>query len=222
MFARLLGVVLGLVAVLVIGSATVEAAYCVDLRDDATLRIVSYNNVGEFVRYDQRAVSLAAPANAPAAIETPAAPAPDLSLARNAAPLTYSIVEKNEEQVLSGVRVVMKVQLSREPSEAELRSIGEEMIQQERTRRRLSAIALFYYSSDAMSANICALGTAVWAPNGNWDATRTVRLGDYASHQHVVTAGSVPYRGTVGSAAVAPRGDTVPRMPPNRTEEDAR
>ena len=123
--------------------------------------------------------------------------------------------------MLSGVRVVMKVQLSREPSEAELRSIGEEMIQQERTRRRLSAIALFYYSSDAMSANICALGRAVWAPNGNWDATRTVRLGDYASHQQVVATGSVSYRGTAGSTAVAPGGDTVTRIPPNRTKEDA-
>ena len=222
MRARLLGAVFGLGAVLVIGSATGEAAHCLDFRNDATPRIASYNNVGEFVRYEQRAASLASPANSPSAVETRAAPALDLSLARHASPLIYSIAEMSEEHVLTGVRVVLKVELSREPSESELRSIGEEMIQQESTRRRLNGIALFYYPADAASANVCALGRAVWAPNGNWDATHTVRLGDYASHQHVVATGGVSHLGMGGSASVAPTGDAVTRIFPERKEDDER
>jgi hypothetical protein len=222
MLARLSGVVLGLGAVLAIGSASGEAAYCLDFRNDTTLRIPSYNNVGEFVRYEQPAVPVVAPTSSLSAIETLTPPAADLSLPPHGSSLTYLIIEKREEHVLSGVRVVMKVQLSREASEPELRSIGEEMIRQESTRRRLNAIALLYYLPDAGAADVCPLGRAVWAPKGNWDATHTVRLGDYSSHQHVVAAGSLPHRWKGRSTSVAPSGDVMMRTPPDRAADGGR
>lgn len=46
---------LGLTAVVAIGSLGAEAAYCLEARNDASPRIVSYNDVGEFVRYGQPA-----------------------------------------------------------------------------------------------------------------------------------------------------------------------
>jgi len=213
MLERLSGVVVGLGAALAIGSASGEAAYCLDLRNDTTLRIASYNNVGEFVRYEQSAVPVAAPTSSLSAIET---------LPPHGSALTYSIIAKSEERVLSGVRVVMRVQLSREANEPELRSIGEEMIRQESSRRRLNAIALFYYLPDAGAAEVCPLGRAVWAPKGNWNATRTVRLGDYSSHQHVVAAGSVPYRWKGPSTSVAPSSAVVIRTPPDRAADGGR
>ena len=222
MLERLSGVVLGLGAALAIGSASGEAAYCLDFRHNATPRIASYNNVGEFVRYEQSAVPVAAPISSLSVIETPTPPALDLSNPPHGSSLTYSIIEKREERVLSGVRVVMRVQLSREAGEPELRSIGEEMIRQESTRRRLNAIALFYHLPDAGAADVCPLGRAVWAPQGNWDAAHTVRLGDYSSHQHVVAAGSVPSRWKGRSTSVAPSGDVVIRTPPDRAADDGR
>jgi len=219
---RWLRVALGLGAVIAIGSAGGEAAYCLDLRNDAALQIVSYNNVGKFVRYGHPALPVTAPTGVPFAVETLAPSAPDAPLAPHGGLLTYSIIDKSEEPILSGVRVVMRVQLSREAGEPELRSIGEEMIRQESTRRRLNAIALFYHLPDAGAADVCPLGRAVWAPQGNWDAAHTVRLGDYSSHQHVVSAGSVPYRWKGRSTSVAPSGDGVMRTPPDRAADDGR
>jgi hypothetical protein len=217
------GVVFGLSAALAVGSsASGEAAYCLDFRNDTALRIASYNNVGEFVRYEQSVVRVHAPTSSRSAIETLPPPAPDLSLPPRGSSLTYSIIEKSEERVLSGVRVIMRVQLSREASEPELRSIGEEMIRQESIRRRLNGIALFYYLPDAGAADACPLGRAVWAPKGNWDATHTVRLGDYSSHQHVVAAGSAPYRWKGRSTSVAPNGNVVMRTPPDRAADGGR
>src|SRR5512137_1523454 len=94
---RLLGVVLGLGAVIAVGSASGEAAYCLDLRNDATLRIVSYNNVGEFVRYGQPALPVAAPTDVPFAVETLAPMAPDAPLTPHGGLPTYSIIDKSEE-----------------------------------------------------------------------------------------------------------------------------
>ena len=219
---RLLGAVLGLSAVIAIGSASGEAAYCLDLRNDAALRIVSYNNIGEFVRYGQPALPVTAPTGAPFAVETLAPPAPDAPAAPHGGRLIYSIIDKSEEAILSGVRVVMGVQLSREASLSELRSIGEEMIRHERARRRLNAIAFFYYLSDAVTADACAFGSAVWAPNGNWDATRTVRLGDYASHQHVVAGDGAPHRWKERAATVPPSGETANRTPRARAAAGGR
>src|SRR5512136_1551963 len=96
---RLLGVVLGLGAVIAVGSARGEAAYCLDLRNDATLQVVSYNNVGEFVRYGQPAPPVAAPTDVPFAVETLAPAAPDAPLAPHGAPLAYSIIDKREETI---------------------------------------------------------------------------------------------------------------------------
>jgi len=217
---RWLGVALGLGAVIAIGSAGGEAAYCLDLRNDAALQIVSYNNVGKFVRYGHPALPVTAPTGVPFAVETLAPSAPDAPLAPHGGLLTYSIIDKSEEPILSGVRVVMRVQLSREATQSELRSIGEEMIRHERARRRLNAIAFFYYLTDAGAADACAFGSAVWAPNGNWDATHTVRLGDYASHQHVVAGNGVPHRWKERAASVEPSGEAVIRTPCERAADD--
>jgi len=217
---RWLGVALGLGAVIAIGSAGGEAAYCLDLRNDAALQIVSYNNVGKFVRYGHPALPVTAPTGVPFAVETLAPSAPAAPLAPHGGLLTYSIIDKSEEPILSGVRVVMRVQLSREATQSELRSIGEEMIRHERARRRLNAIAFFYYLTDAGAADACAFGSAVWAPNGNWDATHTVRLGDYASHQHVVAGNGVPHRWKERAASVAPSGEAVIRTPCERAADD--
>jgi hypothetical protein len=123
-------------------------------------------------------------------VDTPAPPAAESPPAPHTGPLTYTVIDAYEEPVLNGVRVVMRVRLSRDASESELRGIGELIIQSESARRRLSAIALVYYLGGAAVADACAVGRAVWAPNGDWDATRTVRLGDYASHRHVVAGGT--------------------------------
>jgi hypothetical protein len=202
---RLLGAVLGLSAVIAIGSASGEAAYCLDLRHDAALRTVSYNNIAEFVRYGQPALPVAVLTGGPFAADTPWLPAPDAPRAPHGGPLTYSIIETREESILGGVRVVMRVRISREAGPSELRSIGEEMIRHERARRRLNAIAFFYYLGDAVAADACAFGHAVWAPNGNWEATHTVRLGDYASHRHVVAGNGAPH-GWKERATSAPPG----------------
>jgi hypothetical protein len=197
---------LGLTAVVAIGSSGAEAAYCLEARNDASPRIVSYNDVGEFVRYGQPA-----PRGIALAGLQPAAPE------SRGDPLTYSVIDVSEEAVLSGVRVVVKVQLSRAAGESELRGIGDEMIRRESARRRLNAVAVVYYLADAAGADACAFGTAVWAPHGNWDATRTVRLGDYANHQLVVAGAA--YRWQERAASVVRSGAVVARTRQERAAD---
>jgi len=197
---------LGLTAVIAIGSSGVEAAYCLEARNGASPRIVSYNDVGEFVRYGQPA-----PRGAALAGLQPAAPEP------RGDPLTYSVIDVSEEAILSGVRVVVKVHLSREAGESELRGIGDEMIRRESARRRLNAVAVVYYLADAAGADACAFGTAVWAPYGNWDATRTVRLGDY-THHRLVVAGAA-YRWQERAASVVRSGAVVARTRQERAAD---
>lgn len=189
---------LGLTAVIAIGSSGAEAAYCLEARNDASPRIVSYNDVGEFVRYGKPAP----PGVALAGLRS-AAPEP------RADPLRYSVIDASEELILSGVRVVMRVHLSREAGESELRGIGHEMIGRESARRRLSAVAVVYYLADAAAADACAFGTVIWAPYGNWDATRTVRLGDYTHHQLVVAGAA--HRWRERAASVVRSGAVVAR-----------
>ena len=184
------GGMLGAFAVIAIGASRAGAAYCLDTSNDVSPRIVSYGDVAEFVRYGRPALPAAAPAMQPSAPLAP--PTPDASLVPHLGPLGYSVIDVSEEAILSGVRLIMRVQLSRAADESELRHIGDEMIRRESARRRLSAIAFVYYLADARAADACAFGTAVWAPSGNWSATHTVRLGDYTDHQHVVAG--APFR----------------------------
>jgi hypothetical protein len=197
---------LGLTAVIAVGSSAAEAAYCLEARNDASPRIVSYNDVGEFVRYGQPA-----PHGAALTGLQPAAPV------LREDPLTYSVIDASEELMLSGVRVVMRVHLSREAGESELRGIGDEIIRRESARRRLSAVAVVYYLADAAAADACAFGTAVWAPHGNWDATRTVRLGDYTHHQLVVAGAA--HRWRERAASVVRSGAVVARTRQERAAD---
>ena len=106
------------------------------------------------------------------------------------APMGYAVVARRDEHVLGGVRVVMTVQLSRDASQPELWRIGEEIILRERTHRRVSAITIIYCGpDDARAAGSAATAKAVWAPDGDWDAAHTVRLGDYSRHRHVLAGG---------------------------------
>ncbi len=186
---------LGLAAVLAVGSSGAEAAYCLAAPNDVSPRILSYGDVGAFVRYGQPALrgfvlaaaSLAAPEG-------------------NADHLTYAVLGASEETVLSGVRVIVRVRLSREAGESELRRIGEELIRRESARRRLNALAVVFYLAGAVGADACTLGAALWAPDGNWDATRTVRLGDYTRHRLVVAGAASPRQ---GRAAAVVRSDTI-------------
>lgn len=195
---------LGVTAVIAIGSSRAEAAYCLQARSDISPRIVSYSDVGAFVRYGQPGLREFAMLGRPLAASEP-----------QASPLAHEVMDVSEEAVLSGVRVVARVQLSREADEAELRSIGDEIVQRERSRRRLNAIAVVYYLAAAATVDACALGTAVWAPNGNWDAARTVRLGDYSRHRLVVD--SAAHRGQEGTASVVRSSAVIPCPPQART-----
>jgi hypothetical protein len=209
MAERLTGGIVLIGAALAFGSTNAEAGYCLDSLAHTTLQTASYNNAGDCIAFGRSSGLLSAPNHQPAAGATPPAPgvaeslrvslsaplipapsrAEDVSAISSNGPLVYSILEQKDDHVLGGVRVIVRIQLSRKASESELRHIGEEIICQETVSRRLNAIQLLYYLADADISGLSVVGTALWAPSGHWDAAHTVRLGDYTRHQHVVPGG---------------------------------
>jgi hypothetical protein len=212
---------------LAFGSATADAASCLDSPIHDALQIASHHKPGDCIACERPGRVLTAPDQQPSAMDSRAAPASaeshpvslgappapaspgawDAPSAPSHGPLAYSILEKTDDHVLGGVRVVVKIQLSREASESELRTIGDDIICQETASRRLSAIQLLYYLAEADTSGLSVAGTAVWAPSGHWGAAHTVRLGDYSRHQHVVSVGHVE-RAWESPTAVQLRGMT--------------
>ena len=191
-------------------SVPAESAYRLRFRNGTTIEVESYQDQGDTISYSRHGGVITIAKTQMLAIEnlTPsAAPSPpnisftvppissspsaaDPSPSPPSGPLTYSIVEKKDNKVLTGVRLVIRVQVSREATESELLNIGEQIIRQEKGRRPINAIELFYYLPDTETSGSYTAGKAVWAPNGDWGAAYSTPPGDYSKHKHVVTAGN--------------------------------
>jgi hypothetical protein len=127
----------------------------------------------------------------PVAIVT-ARPAVTATAGGTAAP--YEIVERDDVSlggVVRVIRVVFRVRVEREATEAQLRQIAEDIIESEKKAQSVNAISFFFYLPGTDTSGLYTAGKADWAPDGKWENADQVEAGDYSRHQLVVEAGSV-------------------------------
>ena len=105
--------------------------------------------------------------------------------------LTYEVVNREDVSVDDLVLVAFSVQVSSEPTKAELEEIANQLITDETQERDVNAIGFFFYLPDSNTSGPYTAGTGDWAPNGNWDDADTVEAGDYSTHQLAVLTGSI-------------------------------
>lgn len=105
--------------------------------------------------------------------------------------LTYEVVQREDVTVGETVRLVFRVTVSSEATEAELELIANQLIDDETQEQDVNAIGFFFYLPDTDTSGPYTAGTGDWAPNGNWEEADTVVAGDYSTHQLVIEAGSI-------------------------------
>ena len=120
-----------------------------------------------------------------------ATPADDGTPTNDDAVLTYEVVEREDVSVGEIIRLVFRVQVSSEPTEAELDQIANQLIADETEGLAVNAIGFFFYLPDSDTSGPYTAGTGDWAPNGKWDDADTVVAGDYSTHQLTIEAGSI-------------------------------
>ncbi|MCH7579113.1 MAG: hypothetical protein IIB22_02595 [Chloroflexi bacterium] len=109
----------------------------------------------------------------------------------DSAVLTYDVVEREDVSVGEIVRLVFRVQLSSEATEAELEEIANQLITGETQEQDVNALGFFFYLPDSDTSGPYTAGTGDWAPNGNWEDADTVVAGDYTTHELTIEAGSI-------------------------------
>ena len=105
--------------------------------------------------------------------------------------LTYEVVEREDVSLGDVVRLVFRVQVSSEPTGAELEEIANQLITDETQEQDVNAIGFYFYLPDSDTSGPYTAGTGDWAPNGNWEEADTVVAGDYSTHELTVEAGSI-------------------------------
>lgn len=108
--------------------------------------------------------------------------------------MPYEIVERDDVSlggVVRVVRVVFRIRVEREATEAQLRQIAEEIIESEKKAQSVNAISFFFYLPGTDTSGLYTAGKADWAPDGKWENADQVEAGDYSRHELVVEAGSV-------------------------------
>ena len=99
------------------------------------------------------------------------------------AAVTYEIAQREDVSFGATVRIVYRVTVSGPLSEADLRAVSEEIIEDETSSQDVNAIGFFFYLPDTDTNSVYTAGKADWAPDGDWAKADTVQAGDYSSHE---------------------------------------
>jgi hypothetical protein len=195
-----------------------ESAYRLYFRNGTTIDVESYVERGDSISYQRFGGTITVPKTTLARIEdlnppkssTPKPSAsPDISFIVPPIPKTdvsapakiqnpsekpasfpYEVLDRKVNRFLSAIRITLRVQCLRDPTESDLRGIGEDLIRQETSRQDINALEIFYFKPDTETLGTYTAGKAMWAPNGSWAQAADTRPGDYSKHTHVVTFGS--------------------------------
>ena len=87
------------------------------------------------------------------------------------------------------VRFTYRIKVEKEVTDAEIRTICQKIISQE--KRPYNAIAFFFYLPDSDIQGAYTAGQAEWTPFGKWTSAKEVETGDYSHHQLIVKSGNL-------------------------------
>ncbi len=97
--------------------------------------------------------------------------------------VAYQIVQGEDVSLGATVRIVYRVSVSGPLSEAEVKAVSEEIIEDTISSQDVNAIGFFFYLPGTDTDGVYTAGKADWAPDGDWAKADTVEAGDYSSHE---------------------------------------
>ena len=97
--------------------------------------------------------------------------------------LDYEILKQEDLSYSAIVKIQFRIRLNESVTTANLRSICEYVISEQKKTKPHNAISFLFYIPDSA-------GKADWAPNGKWENAGNVRTGDYSQHKLIIKIGS--------------------------------
>ncbi len=97
--------------------------------------------------------------------------------------ITYQIAAREDVSFGVCIRIVYRVSVSGPLTDAELRRIAQEVIDDETGQQEVNAIGFFFYLPGTDTTSVYTAGVADWAPNGIWGTACDIETGDYSSHE---------------------------------------
>ena len=99
------------------------------------------------------------------------------------APVTYEIADREDVSVGATVRITYRVSVSGALTDADIRRIAQEIIDDETSQQDVNAIGFYFYLPGTDTTGVFTAGGADWAPDGDWESADTVQAGDYSRHE---------------------------------------